>query len=213
MKHYIDLFLSKLGERAAKGEVVDIVKWFNFTTFDLIGDLAFGQPFGCLESSEYHPWVGMLFQAIKLGVFNELVKRYPIIKPFLPLLIPKKLVRSRLDHMALSKQIAQKRLDSRNVTREDFMSYILRHNDEKGMTPGEIVENSSVLIIAGSETTATLLSGTTFCLLTNRDKYDKLVKEIRGSFANEDEITLLSVNKLEYMIAVFEESFRICRFF
>lgn len=212
MKHYIDLFLSKLGERAAKGEAVDIVKWYNFTTFDLIGDLAFGQPFGCLESSEYHPWVGMIFQIIKLGVFSELIQRYPALKPVVSLLIPKKLVRSRLEHMALSEQTARRRLDSGNVSREDFMSYILRHNDEKGMTTGEIVENANVLIIAGSETTATQLSGTTFCLLTNRDKYDKLVKEIRESFENEEEITLLSVNKLEYMIAVFEESFRMCKF-
>ena len=26
-----------------------MVNWLNFTTFDIIGDLAFGEPFGCLE--------------------------------------------------------------------------------------------------------------------------------------------------------------------
>jgi cytochrome P450 len=33
------------------------------------------------------------------------------------------------------------------------MSYILRHNDEKGMSLDEIGENANVLIVAGSETT------------------------------------------------------------
>ncbi|KAK1954620.1 cytochrome P450 [Colletotrichum sublineola] len=34
---------------------VDVVKWFNYTTFDIIGDLSFGEPFGCLDDETYHP--------------------------------------------------------------------------------------------------------------------------------------------------------------
>ncbi|KAL2018184.1 hypothetical protein VTK56DRAFT_1157 [Thermocarpiscus australiensis] len=208
MKHYIDLLIRRLGELAAEGEAVDMVRWYNFTTFDLIGDLAFGQPFGCLERGLYHPWVAMIFQNIKLSVFLEATRRYPRLKPLVTLFIPPKLVRSQREHWALSEQTAKRRLESGNVSREDFMSYILRHNDEKGMTPGEIVENANVLIVAGSETTATLLSGTTFHLLRNPDKYEKLVKEIRSTFNREEEITLLGVNNLAYMNAVFEEGLR-----
>ncbi|KAK4149601.1 hypothetical protein C8A00DRAFT_46804 [Chaetomidium leptoderma] len=208
MKQYIDLFIRKLGDKAREGEALDIVQWYNFTTFDLIGDLAFGAPFGCLESGGYHPWVSMIFQNIKLSVFSEAMRRHPALKALVSLIVPPKLVRSQKEHWALTEQTAMRRLDSGNVSREDFMSYILRHNDEKGMTPGEIVETSNILIIAGSETTATQLSGTTFHLLTNRDKYEKLVGEIRSSFSSEDDITLLAVNGLEYMNAVFEEGFR-----
>ncbi|KAL2125926.1 hypothetical protein VTI74DRAFT_2223 [Chaetomium olivicolor] len=208
MKHYIDLFITKLTEQARAGEVIDIVRWYNFTTFDLIGDLAFGQPFGCLESGGYHPWVATIFNNIKLGVFSEALRRHPALNFLKSLLLPQKLVRSKEEHWALSEQTAKRRIASENVSREDFMSYILRHNDEKGMNPEEIVENANVLIIAGSETTATQLSGTTFHLLSNRDKYEKLVREIRGSFETEEDITLLAVNGLEYMNAVFEEGFR-----
>ncbi|AEO64353.1 uncharacterized protein THITE_2110425 [Thermothielavioides terrestris NRRL 8126] len=208
MKRYIDLLISKLGERARAGETVDIVRWYNFTTFDLIGDLAFGEPFGCLESGGYHPWVAMIFQIIKLSVFTEVMRRYPALRHLVKLFVPSQLVRSQKEHFALAQETARRRLESGNVSREDFMSYILRHNDEKGMTPGEIVENSNVLIIAGSETTATQLSGTTFYLLRNRDKYDKLVREIRETFASEDDITLLRTSSLEYLNAVFEEGFR-----
>lgn len=212
MKHYIDLFIHKLSDKARAGEVVDIVKWYNFTTFDLIGDLAFGEPFGCLEDGKYHPWVALIFQSIKVGAFGEIMRRHPTLKPLVSLLVPKKVARSHKEHWALAEQTAKRRLDSGNVTREDFMSYILRHNDDgKGMTRGEIIENANILIIAGSETTATQLSGTTFQLLTNRAKYDKLVSEIRSSFDTEDDITLLRVNNLEYMHAVFEEGFRMCK--
>lgn len=212
MKQYIDLLLAKLSDKARSGTAVDLVKWYNFTTFDLIGDLAFGQSFGCLESGGYHPWVAMIFDNIKMGVFIETLQRHPVLYPLKSLFVPKRLMHSQKEHWELVEQTAKKRLTSGNVTREDFMSYILRHNDEKGLTPGEIVENANVLIIAGSETTATQLSGTTFHLLSNPDKYQKLVQEIRSAFTTEDDITLLTTNGLTYTNAVFEEGFRMCRY-
>lgn len=69
--------------------------------------------------------------------------------------------------------------------------------------------NASVLILAGSETTATLLSGATFLLGSNRDALAKLSHEVRSSFNSEDEITLISVNKLDYMLACLNESLRL----
>jgi cytochrome P450 len=211
MKHYIDLLIRRLGEHAATGEAVDLMRWYNFTTFDLIGDLAFGEPFGCLERGVYHPWVAMIFHNIKGTVYSEVMRRYPMLKSLVMLLMPKKLLRSQREHWALTEQTATRRIESGNVSREDFMSYILRHNDEKGMSRGEIIENANVLIVAGSETTATQLSGTTFHLLRNPATYQKLVKEVRSSFASDDEITLLRVGNLEYMNAVFEEGFRMCK--
>ena len=32
------------------------LKWYNLTTFDLIGDLAFGESFNGLETAEIHGW-------------------------------------------------------------------------------------------------------------------------------------------------------------
>lgn len=68
--------------------------------------------------------------------------------------------------------------------------------------------NADVLITAGSETTATALSGCTYFLTTNLDKLAKLTHEVRTSFSSEDEIDLLSTAKLEYLHAVLEEAMR-----
>lgn len=40
VKSYIDVFSNKMREFAAKGEIVDVVDWFAYTTFDVIGDMA-----------------------------------------------------------------------------------------------------------------------------------------------------------------------------
>lgn len=58
---YIDLLVARLHERAAPDRPLNIMAWYNYTTFDVIGDLAFGEAFGCLEKSDYHPWVKAIF--------------------------------------------------------------------------------------------------------------------------------------------------------
>jgi cytochrome P450 len=50
VKNYINVFSNKMNAFAEKGELVNVTDWFAFTTFDIIGDMALGEPFGCLES-------------------------------------------------------------------------------------------------------------------------------------------------------------------
>ncbi|KAI9146702.1 Reducing polyketide synthase hmp8 [Paramyrothecium foliicola] len=48
IKGYIDLFMRRLKENSSDGtKSVDMTAWYNYCTFDLIGDLAFGESFGC----------------------------------------------------------------------------------------------------------------------------------------------------------------------
>lgn len=209
MDGYLNLLIRRLTAEADAGKVVNLVQWYNFTTFDIIGDLAFGEPFGCLEGGVYHPWVATIFDGFKLAVLNQTMKRLPVAAPILRWFIPQKLVKGQVDHLTLSFEKARKRLESGKTDREDFMSYILRFNDEKGMTADEIGENANILILAGSETTATLLSGVSFWLLRNPSIYQTLVQEIRSTFSNEEEITSISVNNLKYMLAVLNEGLRI----
>ncbi|KAK5130047.1 hypothetical protein LTR08_002521 [Meristemomyces frigidus] len=68
--------------------------------------------------------------------------------------------------------------------------------------------NSDILMVAGTETTATLLSGLTFHLLKNPDKLAKLVTEIRSALASEEEITIERLQALPYLHACIEEGLR-----
>lgn len=88
-------------------------------------------------------------------------------------------------------------------------SYILRHNDERGMSREEIMKTSSTLIIAGSETTATMLSGTLFHLLCNPDSLKKLTQELRTAFPKAEDITFVKLQGLKYLNACLQEGFRI----
>jgi hypothetical protein len=52
MKRYFDLLIQRLHENC--GKVVDMNNWYNLTTFDIIGDLAFGESFEGLKNSGVH---------------------------------------------------------------------------------------------------------------------------------------------------------------
>jgi cytochrome P450 len=59
IRHYVDLLVEGLDKQVKSSNhgVVDMVKWYNYTTFDIMGDLSFGESFHCLEESAYHSWV------------------------------------------------------------------------------------------------------------------------------------------------------------
>ncbi|KAK2685467.1 hypothetical protein QWA68_015697, partial [Fusarium oxysporum] len=209
VQYYLDTFIKRLKEHSAQGLPVDVVKWYNFTTFDVLGDLAFGESFGCLEAGGYHPWVAMIFDGFELATYLQALKRLPNqLSWCLSWLLPKHLIANKTRHFRMSFEKAQRRMASGNTDRDDFMSHLLRHNDDKGMTAEEVGENSNVLIVAGSETTATLLSGTTYCLLRWPETYQKLVREIRSTFAKEEDITQTAVAELKYLLAALNEGLR-----
>jgi cytochrome P450 len=53
------------------------------------------------------------------------------------------------------------------------------------------------------------LSGTTYLLAKNKSALAKTYEELRRNFDSEDDINIVSVQKLDYMFAVMHESLRI----
>ncbi|GME64949.1 hypothetical protein AJ79_03600 [Neofusicoccum parvum] len=206
IKSYADLLFAKLRHLSETGKPVDMVKWYNFLTFDVIGDLAFGESFDCLKNSEYHSWISIVFDNIKLSAYLRCTQYYPsIVRPLLRLFIPRHLTAHRAGHMKLTREKAMRRLDMK-TDRVDLMSRLAAPGS--GITPAEFTSNCGTVIVAGSDTTANLLAGVTHFLSQNRRCYNKLASEVRSTFKSEDEITLAAVNQLEYLSACLTEALR-----
>ena len=221
--------MEKLHNQARHPEhcTVNIVKWYNFTTFDILGDLCFDEPFGALAKGQYHSWVTVVYQAFKVSNLIRVLRAYPMVGNVifaLSRLFPQAM-RARAEHRALTSQKTDRRLKAR-TDRRDFMrfvsgfkantcanhyifSHILRYNDEKGMSIEEIKATSAILITAGSETTATLLSGATFYLLKNPLSLAKAKDEVRQAFVRTSDIAFETVaTRLPYLNACLEEALR-----
>ncbi|KAF2803086.1 cytochrome P450, partial [Mytilinidion resinicola] len=207
---YVRTFIQGLQDQVtgpAKG-VVDICMWYNFTTFDLIGDLAFGHSFGCTESGKLHPWIAITFEYIKMIEYMRLTRIFPVVEKLLAVLIPQSLKDNRANHAKWSADRAQSRVEMK-TDRKDFMSYLLRESGEKGMTKDELNEGALILVLAGSETTATVLTGMTYFMLKRPETYEELKREIRTAFDSADDININAVAKLKYLNACIEEGLRI----
>jgi cytochrome P450 len=132
IRKYVDTLFEKLHLECDGGsKALDIVKWFNWTTFDVIGDLSFGEPFGCLEESEYHPWVSLVFIGIKSLAFGVVTRRLPLLAPLLKRLTPKSVVNKYREHNQLSQAKTRKRLEF-GTERPDLMDSMLKRLDAKG---------------------------------------------------------------------------------
>ena len=77
------------------------------------------------------------------------------------------------------------------------------------MTHEEIIKTSSTLIIAGSETTATMLSGCLYHLLRNPSVLQTLTDEIRSTFKTAEDINFVKLQGCKYLAACLQEAFRI----
>ncbi|KAJ5662423.1 uncharacterized protein N7477_010039 [Penicillium maclennaniae] len=156
-------------------------QWYNFTTFDIVGNLAFGEPFDCLKDNKYHPWVEMIFSSVKVLALRRPLAVYPFLAPIVTSLMPRRLARMRDEHFAMTSEKVRRQGEAK-TDRPDFMTYILRADDDRFLSMMEMEASAAILIGAGSETTATLLSGLTFYSVSNPRVWKKLVEEVRGAF-------------------------------
>ncbi|KAL7919286.1 cytochrome P450 [Trichoderma austrokoningii] len=205
---YINMLFERFRRFSVDKETFDLGSWLNYATFDIIGDLAFGEPFGCLEESTYHPWVSFLFKCLKSLAVDSAFRRMGILHKVLVMLTPKSLLSKYKEHRELSTQKVHKRLGI-HTDRQDFMSSMLARSGKDGLTFDELCANATLLILGGSETTAAAICSATYYLGLNPEPLKKLCDEVRSTFKTEEEIDILSVGHLEYMLAVLNEAIRL----
>ncbi|KAL8736437.1 MAG: hypothetical protein Q9166_000229 [cf. Caloplaca sp. 2 TL-2023] len=213
LKQYTDLLITKLKEQVKQTEkssvTLDISKWYNYTTFDTIGDLLFNDPFHSLENSADHPWVATIFSGLKFGVLMTAFHHFPPLPTVVNYLMPQSIRDNAKRHFMWSRDKITRRIQT-ETKRPDFMTYILGNNEgEEKMTRDEMDSNGSFLILAGSETSATTCSSSTFFFLKNRAVYERLKKEVRDAFKSADDITVQSAAKLPFLHAVITETLRL----
>jgi cytochrome P450 len=217
VRHHTNLLISQLNKQAAGSgkTVVNIVDWYMFLTFDILGDLAFGESFNCIETEKLHPWIMTIFNYFRIAAFIGILRLYTMknIDSVLMKIAPRKSVEmSKANYQwAVDKVHRRMNLDT---PRDDFMTYILSANNDvpekkAGMSIAEIENNGNVLVVAGSETCGTVLSGTTNYLLKSQHAYDKLAREIR-TFEDDESLTFQTLATLPYLNAVIEEGLRLC---
>ena len=114
------------------------------------------------------------------------------------------------DHYATALEKIDRRMNLA-TQRNDFMTPLLENNEDfDKMSRAEIESTMALLLIAGSETIGTTLSGITSYLVQNPTNLWKLEKEVRGAFTDASEISFRATMDLPYLNAVIHEGLRLC---
>ncbi|KAK0752828.1 cytochrome P450 [Schizothecium vesticola] len=204
IRAYVDLLLTRL--RGLAGAEVDVVPWFNYLTFDIVGDLGFGRSFGCLESSAYHAWIALILDTSKAIVFVGSARFYPYLFAALMWLVPEKALKAQREHTQYVVDCIERRLGMEGE-RPDMLGQVVG-KEKKGKGKGlDVLGLSSLfqeVVIAGSETTAMALSAAVSLLVQDEEKMGVLVREVRGG-----EITADATRELPYLNAVLQETLRV----
>ncbi|KAF3939249.1 hypothetical protein ABW19_dt0203342 [Dactylella cylindrospora] len=201
-------------------------------TFDVMAALVFGRPFRILEDEQGLSFVidainsggkstGVFLQLPTFGK-NSLLFRFRGL--FRLLFISPWDLKKIKNFLTLSAAMARERTERETaklkredikvdgVPKRDIFSYILNAKDpETGeqLGPEEIWVEARVLIIAGSDTTSTAMSGALYYLSRNPEILSRLRAELHANFASEDDIQPgQQLNSCSYLKNFVEEVLR-----
>ena len=88
-----------------------------------------GHSFGCLDNSDYHPWVKAIFEVARAGTVFQTLAHYPLLIKVLLALIPTKFIEERDRHMQMTLEKLKRRMQAGHE-RADLVEGLLKRADE-----------------------------------------------------------------------------------
>ncbi|KAI3332172.1 cytochrome P450 [Xylariaceae sp. AK1471] len=204
----VNKFVMILREKGGpNSEGLDMTKWFQMNTFDVLGEMAFGESFHSLDDGKLHFWAANFTEHVYLISLIDNLRRIGWVAKAFGFLVPSSsLTKSR--NSVFSRQQVEKRLAMQG-SRNDFVSLLVEKVRAGEVDKEEMTAHVSTIAIAGGETVATCLTGVTCFLAQNPNKLQRLVNEIRTAFRSFDEINATEAQQLPYLQAVFNEGLRL----
>ncbi|KAJ7626867.1 benzoate para-hydroxylase [Roridomyces roridus] len=225
IKVHIAKFIDKMDSFCITEESLNIVTWIHYMTFDVLSDLAFGEPGGMLAS-------GSSFVSVQKG--NEIFKDEDAIAlidgrehlsavlgispwfPWLAKIIPDSFYSNSFEATErlsdLARQNVIKRMGS-GTYRADILGKLIEAHlsngeEEADMIP-DLVAETVTLLTAGSDTTASSTSALIYLVATHRQVYRKLLGELMSAVDGEAVPSAAQVKDCIYLQAVVNEGLRV----
>lgn len=179
-----------------------------------MGDLCFAEPFGCLDQKSATEWSTSVINVFIAATWTQGIRRIAGVGTWLEavltkLFVPAKAAEWRGIHLENSRQKTLRRLADEGRDHKDFMYHILANESKNALSKTEVVLNMALFISAGTDTTATALTGWTYFVCTHPQAYQRLTKEIRNALQGEGDIRWEKVKDLRFLEATIYEALRL----
>ncbi|MCJ1296591.1 hypothetical protein MMC34_008157 [Xylographa carneopallida] len=204
----IDGLVAKLATLGAPEEGLDMTAWYEMIAFDILGEMAFGESFHCVEEERPHFWQQLIAKHLFFITVVDNLRRYPFLRWLGKTLLPHLTVKVQNKHSGYSRQKIANRLASKS-DRKDILSELTGLARQGQISREELTAHASTLVVAGGETVAAFMAATTFYLCRNPATLGKLTTEIRREFDSSGAISSARSLRLPYLQAVINEGLRI----
>ncbi|KAH8812452.1 putative benzoate 4-monooxygenase cytochrome P450 [Xylogone sp. PMI_703] len=211
IKDRVEILIRQLSAHATSSKPFDGTDWSMFLSFDVMGEVGFGKDFGCLESGAAH----VAIEGIRDHV--EVLSVLGNVPWFLNILgrIPGATAgyAAFFSWCAAEINAKKKQWDPQQYP-QDIVSWLLKAVTEKDIsappTESALHEDSRVVIVAGSETTATTLTSIIYYLCRYPAVFQKLQKHLDAAMPDgERDWSYEKVKKVTYIDDIINETLRL----
>ncbi|GAA98292.1 uncharacterized protein L969DRAFT_46843 [Mixia osmundae IAM 14324] len=205
----------------------DALPWFNYFAFDVIGDLAFGRPFGMVAAEADRTVVeddqGHTFTASAVRILNERGEYsatqgaiWPPLRPYMKYCDPwfARGLASVKNLTGIARSRVNQRLREGAGERKDLLARLQQGKDEQGHPMGkdELTAEALTQLIAGSDTTSNSSCAIVFFIARHsqvkRRLQQELDTELAGKASDDGVLTFDEVKRLPYLAACIDEGLR-----
>ncbi|KAK1991926.1 cytochrome P450 [Colletotrichum falcatum] len=207
---FVDLLIDQLASHGGTSvDGVNMTEWIDWLVCDIAGYMAWSHEFGNLRNG------GPCFyfrESIKVGLHGtvrQVLKKFPLLYPLSPLLVPKSVSKTIPTWIKLNAEIVAQRLSKREKLRDkDYFSWLLR-DESKAESQEWLIAQSNVLIGAGFDPLTNILTSALFYLCKTPRALDRLTEEIREAFISYSDIRAERLQTTRYLNAAINEAMRI----
>ncbi len=157
---------------------MDMAKWFNLYSFDVMGDLAFGASYGCLEAGEMH---------FAIKILNDGMDMLGLQLPTWLFRVLVAIPGAAADHFRFinycSQQLEDRMKMQGKLSDPDITHTLIEHyntsdpESQKAQLP-MLQGDSRLIIVAGSDTTAATLVHLFYHIATQKNLINRLREEL-----------------------------------
>ncbi|KAH7412370.1 cytochrome P450 monooxygenase-like protein [Phaeosphaeria sp. MPI-PUGE-AT-0046c] len=203
MAEHIDRWIELLTSDAGDGwsSPQNLAPWVDNLVFDLIGDLCFGESFDTKEpgKNRLKQIPHLIMKHVKIGyVFSK-----SSLIGLILYLQPRGLHR------------LQERIRHADTKAHDMFYFLLNARDQETQLPAyternQILSEARLLVLAGTDTSASTICSIFFYLANNAAVLEKLTAEIRSTFHKVEDIVVgTKLSRCQYLRACVDEALRI----
>ncbi|KAJ3614488.1 hypothetical protein NHX12_018060 [Muraenolepis orangiensis] len=224
MKQHSANLVSSMQKKADKNEVLELKEFFGPYSMDVVTSTAFSVDIDSLNNPS-DPFVVNIKKMVKLDFFDPifiLIVFFPFMAPIFEKLEYSFFPTSVTDFFYASlKKIKASRLANKQEERSrvDFLQLMIDSQTKKdgsnekeqmkGLTDHEVLSQAMIFIFAGYETSSSSLSFLAYNLALNPGPMTKLQQEIDSAFPNQGTVDYQTLNQMEYLDTVINESLRL----